>query len=221
MALRPPTRPDIPRVRSTKLADKAKAAPVTAPTAPVTEQAWGGGGGDYSGGGFVGGGGGGGSFSAASAPAPAPAMSDDDWLGSDSGYLATIAALNSKLKGFETETEAKKSKGVQDFDTSLSRLGWLKDKNDWSNEDRTTAFGNSFQSLLGDFASRGLLQSSLYDQANTDLTSEFNRQKTDMDSNQKSFLDEIARALSQTQTETTQSKDQARLEALARRAASV
>ena len=218
MALRAPIRRDISRVSSAKLADKA--APVTTPTAPVTEQTWGGGG-DYSGGGFVGGGGGGGSFSAASAPAPAPVMSDDDWLGSDSGYLATIAALNSKLKGFETETEAKKSKGVQDFDTSLSRLGWLKDKNDWSNEDRTTAFGNSFQSLLGDFASRGLLQSSLYDQANTDLTSEFNRQKTDMDSNQKSFLDEIARALSQTQTETTQSKDQARLEALARRAASV
>ena len=220
MALRAPIRRDISRVSSAKLADKAAPAPVTAP-APEPAPAWGGGG-DYSGGGFVGGGGGGGdSFSAASAPAPAPAMSDDDWLGSDSGYLATIAALNSKLKGFETETEAKKSKGVQDFDTSLSRLGWLKDKNDWSNEDRTTAFGNSFQSLLGDFASRGLLQSSLYDQANTDLTSEFNRQKTDMDSNQKSFLDEIARALSQTQTETTQSKDQARLEALARRAASV
>lgn len=192
-----------------------------------------GGGGGYSGGGYSGGGGGsyGGSLSgggggggAAPAPAPAPKpISDADWLAKDTGYLATIKALEAQQKAFEADNGAQRSKGVLDYDTSLKRLGWINPSDDgdgsWNRDDRTTSYGNAWNGQQGDFASRGMLQSSLYDQAQTDLLSEFGRQKTEMDTTQKSFLEDLARALSNKKTETQQSKDQSRIEALARRAA--
>ena len=72
---------------------------------------------------------------------------------------------------------------------------------------------------MGDFASRGLLQSTLYDQARNDMLGNFNRQRTDMDTAQTNFLEELSRALSTQKSDTQLGKDQARVQALARRAA--
>lgn len=171
-----------------------------------------------SGGGASYGGGGGGGYSAASPVAPPP-MSDDDWLAADAGYLGSIKALEQKLRDFEVENESTRKKGIQDYDDSLLRLGWMKDANNWNQEDRTTAYGNAYQGQMGDFASRGLLQSTLYDQARTDMLGNFNRQKGDMDTSHTNFIEELQRALTGKRTDTQLGKDQARVEALARRAA--
>ena len=169
------------------------------------------------------GGGGGGGYSSGgvmASPVAAPArISDADWLAGDSQYQGQLAALEQKLRDFEVENTSTRAKGTQDYDNSLLRLGWMKDANDWNQEDRTTAYGNSYQGQMGDFASRGLLQSTLYDQARTDMLGNFNRQRTDMDTAQTNFLEELARALSGQRTDTQLGRDQARVEALARRAA--
>ena len=170
-----------------------------------------------------GGGGGGGGYASAVAPAPAPRISDDDWLGQDSQYKSSLSALEQKLREFEVENTSTRTKGTADYETSLNRLGWMKGAEgaggDWNRDDRTTSFGNSYQGQMGDFASRGLLQSSLYDQANTDLLGNFNKQKADYDTSQTNFLEELGRALAGKKTDTQLGRDQARVEALARRAA--
>ena len=173
---------------------------------------------------YSGGGGGGGGYSTASVVAAPPRLSDDDWLKADSQYNASLAALEQKLRDFEVENTSQRSKGIQDYNNSLLRLGWITPTEDgaegtWNQEDRTTAYGNAYQSLMGDYASRGMLQSTLYDQARNDLLGSFNRQKTDMDTSHTNFLEELARALSGRKTDTKLGKDQARVEALARRAA--
>ena len=83
----------------------------------------------------------------------------------------------------------------------------------------TADAGNAYQEQMSDFASRGLLQSTLYDQARNDMLGNFNRQRTDMDTAQTNFLEELARALSAQKSDTQLGKDQARVQALARRAA--
>ena len=179
-----------------------------APTSPMPSYDTGGSyGGSYGGGGV-----------ASVAPTP-PRLTDDQWLGQDSQYKSAISALEQKLRDFTVENESTRKKGIADYDDSLLRLGWMKDTNDWNQEDRTTAYGNAYQGQMGDFASRGLLQSTLYDQARTDLLGNFNRQKGDMDTSHTNFLEDLARALSGQKSQTQLGKDQARVEALARRAA--
>ena len=178
-------------------------------------------GGSYGGGSY--GGGGGGGYSVAAAVAP-PRLSDDDWLAQDSQYKSAVSALEQKLRDFEVENTSTREKGTQDYDNSLLRLGWAKPTEEggagsWNQEDRSTSYGNSYQGQMGDFASRGLLQSTLYDQARNDMLGNFNRQRTDMDTAQTNFLEELARALSTQKSDTQLGKDQARVQALARRAA--
>lgn len=175
----------------------------------------------YDGGGGYGGGGGGVATSAVAAP---PRLTDEQWLAQDSQYKGALSALEQKLRDFEVENTSTREKGTQDYDNSLLRLGWMRPSEEggagsWNRDDRTTAYGNAYQGQMGDFASRGLLQSTLYDQAATDMLGNFNRQKTDMDTAQTSFLEELARALSTKKTDTQLGRDQARVEALARRAA--
>ena len=169
------------------------------------------------------GGGGGGGYSVAAAVAP-PRLSDDDWLAQDSQYKSAVSALEQKLRDFEVENTSTREKGTQDYDNSLLRLGWAKPTEEggtgsWNQEDRSTSYGNAYQGQMGDFASRGLLQSTLYDQARNDMLGNFNRQRTDMDTAQTNFLEELARALSSQKSDTQLGKDQARVQALARRAA--
>lgn len=177
-------------------------------------------GGSYGGGSY---GGGGGGYSVAAAVAP-PRLSDDDWLAQDSQYKSAVSALEQKLRDFEVENTSTREKGTQDYDNSLLRLGWVKPTEaggtgSWNQEDRSTSYGNAYQGQMGDFASRGLLQSTLYDQARNDMLGNFNRQRTDMDTAQTNFLEELSRALSTQKSDTQLGKDQARVQALARRAA--
>ncbi len=177
-------------------------------------------GGSYGGGSY---GGDGGGYSVAAAVAP-PRLSDDDWLAQDSQYKSAVSALEQKLRDFEVENTSTREKGTQDYDNSLLRLGWAKPTEEggtgsWNQEDRSTSYGNAYQGQMGDFASRGLLQSTLYDQARNDTLGNFNRQRTDMDTAQTNFLEELSRALSTQKSDTQLGKDQARVQALARRAA--
>lgn len=175
-------------------------------------------------GGYYGGGGGYATAAVAAPVAAPPRLSDDEWLAQDSQYKSAVSALEQKLRDFEVENASTREKGTQDYDNSLLRLGWIKPTEaggagSWNQEDRSTSYGNAYQGQMGDFASRGLLQSTLYDQARNDMLGNFNRQRTDMDTAQTNFLEELARALSAQKSDTQLGRDQARVQALARRAA--
>ena len=85
--------------------------------------------------------------------------------------------------------------------------------------DQLTAAGRAYQSQLNDFASRGMLQSQGYADANSDLQRLMNDQYGQMATNKTNFMTGMERALSNYKGENTSSQQAARAEAIARRAA--
>lgn len=163
--------------------------------------------------------------------APAPAVSEADYLAGDSAYNATLAALDAALKQYEADVESQKKKYDVDYDTSLQTLGWKKPvgtegaadfkPGEWNLTDQTTASGKSYQSQLGDFASRGLLQSSLYDRARGDLMNQLNKQRTSVETARTNFMDDLARQLASYKSEDTTKRQQARMESINNMAGSI
>ena len=161
----------------------------------------------------------------------APAASEADYLAGDTAYNATLAALDAALKQYEADVESQKKKYDVDYDTSLQTLGWKKPvgtegaadfkPGDWNLTDQTTASGKSYQSQLGDFASRGLLQSSLYDRARGDLMNQLNKQRTSVETARTNFMDDLARQLASYKSEDTSKRQQARMESIANMAGSI
>lgn len=180
----------------------------------------------FSGGG--GGGGGGGSFGA-----DLGGISDTDYLAGDAQYQAQLAALMKALQDTEADFGAQKGRYETDFGESLRGLGWTPEMADdpstptineaapgaWNMQDQNTASGRALTNQQNDFASRGMLQSSLFGRANDDLMRSLNDQLGGMQTGRTSFLDDLARQQSAYKTDNTSQQQQARAEALARRAA--
>lgn len=184
-----------------------------APARPAPKS--GGGGGSFGGGG--GGGGNFSAFSAASAPAPA-APSEEDYLAGDATYQATIAALARQLSSFNTDIDSQLSTRKIDYDNALQQLGW-RDGGNWNFEDQLTAAGRGYQSLLNDFASRGMIQSQAFGDAQSDLTRTLNKQYEGMNTANTQFADDMTRQKTKAADENTAASQSARAEAILRRAA--
>lgn len=193
-------------------------APQTLPSgAPYVPNFSGGGGGSYGGGGY--------SSYTASASTPAPAMSADDWLnaGADQAYQAQMAALQKALSDYQADNTHQKDQYSTDFTKSLGQLGWTPGTNaddvnggQWNFTDQNTASGKAYQNQLNDFASRGLLQSSLYGQANNDLLRSLTDQLSGLNTAKSNFMTNLAQQLSAYQNQNTASQQQAKADALAR-----
>lgn len=180
---------------------------------------------------YIGGGGGGGSFAAA---APAPSVDPTQWLnaGGDAAYQAQIAALTKALSNYESDNTAQSSKYDVDYGTSLKNLGWAgaadgmvddpstpsvdESKGSWNLQDQNTASGRAYQNQLNDFASRGLLQSSLYGEANNNLMRSLSDQLTGLDTAKTNFMDDLTRQLTTYKDQNNASQQQAKADALAR-----
>lgn len=162
---------------------------------------------------------------AAIAAAQPPAQSDDDWLGQDSGFQATLAALLKASQGFNTDLDTQKSRYSTDYDQAVRSLGWTQDdpgtpQNEgmFSQDDTNTASGRSYQSQLNDFASRGLLQSTLFDDARTNLTRSLTDQLGGVNTSRQNFMDDLTKQKTQYADQYAIDQQQARQEALQRRA---
>lgn len=167
-----------------------------------------------------------------SAPAdPYAGMSDDDYLatGADSAYAAQMAALMKALQGYETDITAQRGKYDVDYGSTLKNLGWMQDdpattdvdESGWNFNDQNTAAGRSFTNQQNDFAGRGLLQSSLYGKATEDLKRSLSDQKGGIDTSRGNFMSDLERQLGAYKNENTLSQQQARAEAIARRAGGI
>lgn len=152
-------------------------------------------------------------------------MSEQDWLAGDSAYAAQLAALQRALADTTADFTAQKSKYDVDYNDSLRTLGWRQEAEgnpgSWNLDDLTTASGRAFQNQQNDFASRGVLQSSLYGTANDNLMRSLNDQLTSVNTGRTNFLDDMTRQESTFKNENTLNQQQARAEALARRAAGI
>lgn len=162
---------------------------------------------------------------------PYAGMSDDDYLatGADSAYAAQMAALMKALQGYETDITAQRGKYDVDYGSTLKNLGWMKDdpatkdvdESGWNFNDQNTAAGRSFTNQQNDFAGRGLLQSSLYGKATEDLKRSLSDQKGGIDTSRGNFMSDLERQLGAYKNENTLSQQQARAEAIARRAGGI
>lgn len=178
-------------------------------SAPIS----GGGGGSSSGGG-------GGSSSPAPKPKPKPKPpSKKDWLKDDASYQAQLASLKKAVENYLSDTKAQRSKYNTKYDTSVTDLGWMGKEDGWNREDQNTSSGRAYQNLNNDFAGRGMLQSSAYGDAVDDLFRSLDDQYSAMNTAKDDFMSDLDRQVSQYKDKNTSSRQQARAESLARRAA--
>lgn len=160
-------------------------------------------------------------------------MSDEDWLSGDSAYQAQLAALLKALSDSQADFTGQRTRYDTDYNDALRSLGWANEVADdpntvdvnesrpgaWNFQDLNTASGRAFTNQQNDFASRGLLQSSLYGTALDNLQRSLNDQLGSINTGRTNFMDELTRQETAAKNENTLGQQQARAEALARRAA--
>ena len=174
----------------------------------------------------VGGGGNAGAMSAMAAPAPA--MTDAEYLSGDSQYQLQMAALAKALGDQSIDNTAQQTRYNTDYSGAVKNLGWMQDdpttpqdEGAWSFQDQNTASGRAFQNQQNDYAGRGMLQSSAYTDANRNLTRSLNDQLGATNTAKDSFLADLARQQSTFASDNMNQGKQAQIEALTRRASGV
>jgi hypothetical protein len=168
---------------------------------------------------------------AAAAPAAPAAPSEADYLAGDSAYQAQLAALTKALSDYQADQTNQRSQYDTQYNQGLASLGYQApgagpdgvtgtedDPGPWNFQDLNSSAGRSYDNQLNDFASRGELQSSGYAQALDNLTRSLDTQKGSMDTARQGFGDNLTSALAQQQNQNTLSSQQARADAIARRA---
>jgi hypothetical protein len=140
------------------------------------------------------------------APPPTPAMPNDtDYLMGDTAYQSQRAALDKALRDYELQTNQQRSQYDVDYGARVNELGIAKREGQ--------------RDLENDFASRGLLQSGLFFNNQTDFDSMMGRRQGDLDRARGDFASQLEQALANYRTENTLTDTRAKQEALARRAA--
>ena len=182
----------------------------------------------YGGGGSYGGGSrsysGGGGYGGGSLGADSGVPTEEDYLKGDATYQATISALAKQLANFNTDIDTQLSNRKVDYDKALQQLGYIMPakgatEGTWNFEDQMTAAGRAYQAMLNDFASRGMIQSSGYGEAQNDLTRTLNEQFKGLETSNKQFIDDTGRQKTRAADESTAAQQAARAEAILRRAA--
>lgn len=175
------------------------------------------------GGGGGGGGGGGMSYDlggGGSAPAPVVAPpSEEDYLAGDSGFQAQSSALQSALQRYLADSDYQKTSYDKDYGKSLTDLGYDEGTKQWNWNDNLTAAGRGYNNQLNDFGSRGMLQSSGYGDAFSELQRLLGQQYTGLADAKTGFMTDMQNQLANYQGENTANQQSARAEALQRRAA--
>ena len=181
----------------------------------------GGAGGSYGGGGSYFGSGGDG-YGALSTMTDIP--TEEDYLKGDATYQATISALAKQLANFNTDIDTQLANRKIDYDKALQQLGYISPvdgatEGTWNFEDQMTAAGRAYQAMLNDFASRGMIQSSGYGEAQNDLTRTLNDQYAGLKTSNDQFTSDMNRQKTKAADDNTAAQQAARAEAILRRAA--
>lgn len=149
-----------------------------------------------------GGGGGGGSFRQPSTP-KAPGIGS--YLGMDSAYQNAVRGGKRSLADFLSETGRRRGEAGTQFNQTKGSM----------ERDRTM----QLEELRNEFASRGLIQSGLYGEEQGKFQQKFTEQMTALQQQQAALLADILGQEKNYRRESDLALEQARQEALARRAA--
>ena len=146
-------------------------------------------------------------------------MSEDEWLAQDAEFNDTRANMEREFANLVAQLA--KQRGDYELDTGNAKrnLGWDEEAKGWNQNDRLTGYGNAFQNQQGDFASRGMLDSSLYGGALNDLNRGFERQRGDIETALQSFISGQDTDKSQAEAAKTAATTSAQRQALMRMAA--
>lgn len=172
---------------------------------------------------YSGGGGGGGSYGGGgSSLGVSAAPSEEDYLKGDATYQATLSALAKQLSNYTTDIDSQLSSRKLDYENALQQLGFIAPAEggtpSWNFTDAMTASGRSYQQMLNDFASRGMIQSQVFGDAQNDLTRTLNKQYEGMNTSNQQFLDDMERQKTKAADENKAAEQAARAEAILRRA---
>lgn len=187
----------------------------------------------YAGAGAAGYGGGGGGFGGGgiaptSAPVepPTPKKWEDlsekeqtDYLAGDATYSAQEAALQTELENLMAELAMQRTNYETDYNSALTNLGWNTETESFDPNNMLGAYGMSFNNQQNDFAGRGMLDSTAYANALTDLGTSFDRQRGDLSNAQSNFMRELDTRQEGAERTNVQDLQRARADAIARRAA--
>lgn len=136
---------------------------------------------------------------------PKPVMPDTNtFLKGDSTYQRQLAAYAKSLADFQADQGLATTDYTTGYNSTRRDIGLAKDQ----------AAGD----LKNDYASRGLLQSSLYNTDLGELNQQYQNQYTDLDKQKTSFMSQLAQELQKYNSEQGTQKQNAQQEALRRRA---
>ena len=150
------------------------------------------------------------------APMPAPSIDDPNWEPTDSAYIAEAAGINSDTQSLLDELKRQRGMYELDWKTALRNLGYDQGAGRWDRGNRLGAYGQAINNQTNDFASRGLMNSSLYANALADLEGSFTQQLGDLNAanlqDETGYNERVAAAT----TQKDNALKQARMNALAR-----
>lgn len=136
-------------------------------------------------------------------PKPVP-PGNATFLRGDSTYQRQMAAYNKAMADFQAD------QGLSRADYETGYQGTYRDIG--------LAKSDAAESLKNDFASRGLLQSSLYNEGLGDLNTQYQNQFNDLAKQRTSFLDQLAQEANKYKGDSAVQQQNAMNEALRRRA---
>lgn len=136
-------------------------------------------------------------------PKPVP-PTNANWLRSDSVYQRQLAAYAKSLADFQADQGLART----DYDTGYQT----------TSRDIGLAKADAAEDLKNDYASRGMLQSSLYNEGLGELNSQYQNQYNDLAKQRTSFMDQLAQEFAKYKNEQGTQSQNAQAEALRRRA---
>jgi hypothetical protein len=154
-------------------------------------------------GGSSGGGGGGGYSAGGSAASAAPSLAQ--YLSGDSSYQSTLSGSKRSLSDFLSELSRRRGEANTQFNQTTASM----------ERDRV----QQLDDLKNEFASRGLIQSGLYGQEQGNFQTKFQEQQTALQQQQAALLADLLSQQKNYSRENSLTLEQAKQEALARRAA--
>ena len=113
----------------------------------------------------------------------------------DSQYLADAGALKRALSNYATDDATARERQKIDYGNSLRNLGWNADTQSWDVVDKGQGYGQTTNAARQNYAGRGMLQGSGYNDAMSTIGREFGQQKTNMGLANDQFLSDADTAM--------------------------
>lgn len=154
------------------------------------------------------------------APPPPQNPSLEDWRAGDSVYNSSVGSIDNDLSGLLAQLAEQNRQYNQDQDLGLRNMGWDNaaggGQGAWNPDDLLGAYGQTRNNLFNDFSGRGMMDSSFFGDAQTQMTDNFNRQRMDMNEARTGTNNEYAASQGRAQQDANLARQQALADAAAR-----